>query len=311
MPKSIVFADIHINTTKYLDYEKEKLRLIVKAIKESKCTNVVLAGDTFDKAKPTLQDIHLFYDMIHSIPQGVSIDVIAGNHDHSVFEYLPHTSFTYHSEITVRDGVAFIPWTKIHEPFPEGKVCYSHARCTIPPHIVEEVDLKKFHDTYQLTVLGDIHSPMEPYENVVYTSSPIPIHFKLYQKNSTGYLIVDEETCTYTRHFINDIAKVKIMTSAVRLGDTIHALKKKPSGNLYKVVVEDYPEKLLGIQKWATNSIRIEPKVMLRKDDVADKVKSVLDQSLTIEDILHGFLKETYREYSLGLENELRRNIRD
>lgn len=313
MSISVVFADIHINTTKYPAYEEDKIRLIIKAVKESAASNVVLAGDIFDKAKPSLQDISLFYDMVHSFPEDVTVDILAGNHDHSVFEYLPQTTFTYHSEITKRDNVTFVPWTKLNElaakHYDSSGVCYSHARCTVPPYIVEEVEISKFSQGFKLTVLGDIHQPYEPYKNVVYTSSPVPIHFKLYQKNSTGYLVVDEEACTYTRHFINDIAKVKIMATALKLGDTINALKKRPAGNLYKVVVEDYPEKLLGIQKWATTSIRIEPKVLLRQDDVADKVKAVLDQSLTIEDVLYNFLGETYREYTIDLENELRRSI--
>jgi len=310
MRKTIVFADIHINTSKYPDYEKRKLNLIVMEIKKYKdIKQIVFAGDIFDKNRPSLQDIQFFYEFIEEFDDEYSIEIIAGNHDHSVFEYLPHTNFTYYNEITVENEIVFIPWSKIHEDFPKGKMCYSHARCTIPPHIVEEVDMAKFSSTYKLSVLGDIHQPLELDGNIVYTSSPVPIHFKSLQKNSTGYLIVDEDTCTVERHFINDIAKVRIDTNAFKLGDTIAALKKKPNGSLYKVVVEDYPEKLLGIQKWATQSIKIEPKIIIRKDDVSERVKQVLDQSLTIEEILYNYLHHNFTGYSIDLETELRKNI--
>ena len=308
MSVSIVFGDIHLNTSKYPAYEERKVALIKQAIRESQADKVVFSGDTFDRNRPSMEDIRLFYELVSDVYK--PIHIIAGNHDHSVFEFLPQTTFFYHSDIFVDEqDVVYIPWTKIHDNFPDGKLCYSHARCTVPPHITEEVNIQKFSDRYGLTILGDIHSPMAPFDNVVYTSSPVPIHFKLYQKNSTGYLVVDEDAGTYTRHYINDIAKVKVMTTSLKLGDTINALKRKPNGSLYKVVVEDYAEKLLGIQKWATDAIRIEPKVVLRTEDVKDKVKAVLDQSLTIEDVLYSFLKETYGPFDVDLENELRINI--
>jgi len=308
---SVVFADIHINTSKYPDYEERKVSLIRKAIKESKADKVVFAGDIFDRNRPSMEDIRLFYQLVEGLHK--PIHIIAGNHDHTTFEFLPQTSFTYHSEITVmEDGVVYIPWTNIHDNFPDGIICYSHARCNVPPHIVEEVNIQKFSDRYSLTILGDIHSPMAPFDNVVYTSSPVPIHFKAYQKNTSGYLLVDETSATYTRKYINGLAKIKIVTSALKLGDTLNNLRTKGAvGNLYKVVVEDYPEKLAGIQKWATKSIRIEPKVLLRKEEVYDKVKEVLDQSLSIEEVLYDYLKDNYKYFSVDMENELKRNIHE
>ena len=309
MSLTICFADIHINTTKYPEYEAQKVQRIRQAIKMSSARKIVFSGDTFDRNRPTMSDIKLFYSLIDGLDRDRELVIIAGNHDHTVFDYLPHVGFKYYSEITVVDDVVYIPWAKIHENFPDGSICYSHARCTIPPHIVEEVSMDKFSERYTLTILGDIHSPMEPRHNVVYTSSPVPIHFKNYQKNSTGYLMVDEEKQTYTRHFINDLAKIKVTTTTHKIHDTIAAMKKTSGGNIYKVVVEDYPEKLVGIQKWATAGIKIEPKVILHKQDVYDKVKEVLDQSLSIEEILYSYLKDNYKGYSADMENELKRNI--
>lgn len=313
MPASIVFADIHINTSKFPDYEQRKIQLMLDAIRKHNCEKVVLSGDIFDKIRPSLQDISLFYSFIDSIPSVMQVDIIAGNHDYNVFDYLPHTRFTYYSSITKIGNTTYIPWAEIHnfteDHFDLTGLCYSHARCTIIPHIVEEVDISKFSQGFKLTILGDIHQVYEPFHNVIYTSSPVPIHFKAYQKNSTGYIVVDEDTCEYSRFFINDLAKIKIVTSATKLGDLANALKKKPVGSLYKIVVEDFPEKLIGIQKWSSPSIRIEPKVLLHKDDVSEKVKTVLDQSLTIDDILYRFLYDNYKEFSLEMENELRRSI--
>jgi len=306
MAKFLAFADIHINSSKYLEYEEEKLRLILKAIlSHPEIDHLVLAGDIFDKAKPTLQDIKLFYDFIHKLPEH-HIDIIGGNHDPQTFKYLPHTNFTYYHETTTVGDITFIPWAQVHEELPPSPICISHARCSIPPHITEEVDISKFAGTYELTILGDIHSPVAPYENVVYTSSPVPIHFRALKKDSTGYLEVDISTRSYTRHYINGLAKIKIMTTAFKLGDTVKALKKAPGYNLYKVVVEDYPEKLLNIQRYATNSIKIEPKIIIDNSDVTDKVAKVLDQSVEIEDILYDYLRKNYRNFSVDLENKLK-----
>ena len=302
----LALADIHINTSRYLEYEEEKLRLIRKAIlSHPEVSHIVLAGDTFDKAKPTLLDIKLFYDFIHSLSD-YTIDIIGGNHDPETFHYLPTVGFRYHSEITTIGPITYIPWTQIQEPFPENDVCFSHARCTIPPHIGEEVDIGKYHKAYKLTVLGDIHSPMEPYEDVVYTSSPVPIHFKTQKANSTGYLIVDPVACSFTRHFINNLAKIKIVTPNENLGALVTKLKKVRTKSLYKVVVEDYAERLQGIQRHATKSIKIEPKILINNKDVSDKVSAVLDQSVEIEDIMFQYLRENYQGFTVQIENNLK-----
>ena len=309
MSKFLAFGDIHINTSKYPEYEEEKIRLILKAIhSHPEVNHLVLAGDVFDKARPSLRDIQLFYTFVHSL-QDYRIDVIGGNHDPTTFEYLPHTNFTYYSEITTVDDITFVPWSKIHLELPSSRICVSHARCTVPPHITEEVAISKFAETYGLTILGDIHMPLEPFVNVVYTSSPVPIHFKPLKKNSTGYLEVDTKTLSYTRHYINELAKIKVVTSAFKLGDTIKGLKKAQGYNLYKVVVEDYPEKLLNIQRYATRSVKIEPKIIITNSDVTNKVREVLDQSVEIEDILFDFLRDNYRNFSVDLENKLKAEL--
>jgi len=311
MASSIIFADIHINTSKFLSYEEQKINLIIDNVnKHADVTNVIFAGDVFDKARPTLLDIKLFYKLIESINK--PIEIINGNHDHSVFNFLPEAGFKYYDGIVKRDNFLFIPWTKIHELTDEHKdpnsVAISHARCTIPPHIVEEVDISQFSKWFHTTILGDIHQPFSPYPNVHYTSSPVPIHFSTYKKNATGYIKINNETFEIERHFINDIGKVKLITTADMISQTIMHRCTSPK-NLYKLVVQDAPEKLQGIQKYATTNIKIFPEATVSKKDISENIKNVLDQSLEIEDILFEYLRANYKPLTKELEWQLRKNL--
>jgi DNA repair exonuclease SbcCD nuclease subunit len=86
--------------------------------------------------------------------------------------------------------------------FSEQRVCFTHVRGEILPHVKPEVDLSIF-DAYALVVAGDLHSHQNTQATqagtpIVYPGSPLTTSFHRQRtKNTNGYLVVDTECKTY------------------------------------------------------------------------------------------------------------------
>jgi len=281
MAHLVVLADLHINTTKYPAFENTRIEKLIDAIKSTEATGIIFAGDTFDRNTPTLRDIKLFYYLIGSLPD-YTIEIINGNHDPDTFNYLPHAGFTYYSEITKRDNITFVPWTKLHDlkDADQHGICISHARCTIEPHIVEEYRIETFSEMFGVTVLGDIHSPISPYHNVHYCSSVSSTHFKKYKVRQHGFIVLDTETLEIERVWINSPSKVKITSTMEQLSYSLSLCKSHDS--LYKVVVEDYAEKLKGINRNPRVNTTVEPLVKVNETKVSSTVAELFFNTLTV-----------------------------
>lgn len=199
----LIIGDIHINTKLSEEFETGRLDKLAYRIKKPKDSYdiVVLAGDTFDRAIPSLQDIRLFYKFIINL-KGMQkpIYIINGNHDENTFKYIPEIGFTYiHTSTMINDKILLVPYTELGmlEAHLETNkyldtLLISHARCSIPPYIAEEFPIALMSDSFRYTVLGDIHSqPKLPFDNVMYTTSPSNVTFSEHVKDAHGYVIYD------------------------------------------------------------------------------------------------------------------------
>ena len=313
MASSVVLADLHINTTKHPKFELNRVNRLIDGILavNTKITHVILAGDIFDRNTPSLRDIQLFYYLVDKLQQ-FTIEVINGNHDFSAFEFLPQAGFTYYNDITYRDNFVFIPWSKL-DMLPEVSEdktigCISHARCTIPPHIVEEVPIIQFAEKFHTTILGDIHSPMSPYPNVHYCSSPHTTHYKPFKAYTHGFILVDNESLEIHRKWLPGPSKIKLVTDMDNLSTVVAQCTNED--NLYKIVVEDYAERLKGINKKPKANVIVEPLVKVQTSKVSSRVQELLSQSKTIEDIVFQYVEENYLSYDSNVALEIRNKIK-
>jgi len=200
-----IIGDLHINSNISEDFERARLQALSKRIKwvlrSNPTAGIILAGDTFDRNSPSLVDIKLFYEFTESIT-GI-IYVIAGNHDQTVFEYLPQTSFTYLQKPTVLNGNLML----VGHPHIKDLILHlgirtyldttliSHARCTIPPYIAEEIPIEILSKSFKQVVLGDIHTqPTLPFDNVIYTTSPSNITFTKLVEGAHGFIVYHQDT---------------------------------------------------------------------------------------------------------------------
>ena len=193
-----VIGDLHINSSLSEAFEELRLDALVvnlNYIEHRKQVPIILVGDTFDRNTPSLKDIQLFYRFIEKIKQHVYI--ICGNHDATIFDYIPETSFTYCKEpVIINNNLMLVPWTHLEElqenlltsSFKQLTLL-SHARCTIPPYIQEETSIQQLSKNFKKVLLGDIHrQPLGLPTNVVYTTSPSNISFTKNDSKLHGYI---------------------------------------------------------------------------------------------------------------------------
>jgi len=191
-----ICGDIHINLRKYVEFEKNRVRELGRALQAAIRSSenypmVILSGDIFDRAKPTYEEVALFYELLGYLEDAGKVFVIAGNHEElggskTIFDYLPNYKFTY-----VKDGT--ITFNNVHlyllgHPFidqlenpafpyfEENNILISHYRSDIGV-APSEVDNDLVSEKFDLVILSDIHYDFQPYENIVYTSSPYSINF--------------------------------------------------------------------------------------------------------------------------------------
>lgn len=307
----LVLADIHINSSLSEEFERSRVDALASVLEVPHYMNstIVFAGDIFDRNTPSLTDIKIFYSLIARLNTQVSkriIYVINGNHDNSTFDYLPSSGFTHIDTPTVINNTfLLVPWThtKALDIYPDLKtfkdlILISHARCTIPPYITEEISIKNLSDNFKEVILGDIHTaPDLPYKNVTYTTSPSAITFSLPKNNAHGFLVVDcdKDKVSFkaldlpSKHLIveNNFDKAKHILEKRKKAKVRHFIKLRFTGSASEIrdltritskfVVKDFS--LLGDD-------------LDSNEEVENKLKEFLKSDISIVDFAFGYFKD-------------------
>lgn len=301
----LVIGDLHISHKSDKVFEGIRLKALVEHLTTYRGVgmHLVLLGDTFDSNNPSLEDIQMFYWLINEFNSiFTSITIIAGNHDWKLFEYLPEVGFTYLDKPTIIGDVTFLPWTHLDSEVAKmtisnkklGKVLLSHARCTIVPHIIEEVNIKAMSDSYDLVILGDIHMPHSPYPNCHYTSESSQHHYKTYTKNSTGYIILHDDN-SFERVFTDLPYKCKLPECTV--DDLVKLIPTLSPDNRYKIIVKDHVTNLQKLKKLKVPHVKFEavPIVVQAEDTHGEALKAMVAGKISIEQLLFDYITENYK----------------
>lgn len=253
--KLVCIGDLHINS-KHLKFEETKLTTIIQELNKLSYDRLVLAGDIFDKNSPNLKEIQLFYKFLE-LTNCKDVIVIDGNHDYTTFDYLPSLSSFKYTKDEILDGVHYVSWSKIKDfNSRQAKILISHIRGNVGKYIKEEANLSSISSNYKLTVLGDIHSPITLDNNVIYTSSPAPTHHKLVRENEHGFVVVDTETLTVDRVFLDKPLRIKV---ELNVAEAIEYVKSIEEYNTYKIIVRDSNEELYKLREINLPNVSIEP----------------------------------------------------
>jgi len=299
--KAICLGDLHIKVSNQLVFETNRLSKLSTALK-TKHPNIFslyLLGDVFDKNNPSLKEIKLFYGFIHDLSEHfTNIIIIDGNHDSTTFKFLPEKDFKYYEGITEIDNIVFVGWSNIvgftHNQIHTTKcnLLFTHARCTIPPYIIEEINFKELSEKFKLVVLGDIHSPHKPYENIWYTSEPTHNHYTKYKKTN-GWLVVDTETLEVTRH--REELPYKDIKSFSSIQEHNQWVKTLDDDNLYKVTITDLLDEFSKLIRHPQVTCELVPKLVIDETNEEVEIKQMVKKKVSIYDILIEHTKTLYK----------------
>jgi DNA repair exonuclease SbcCD nuclease subunit len=217
---------------------------------------LVLAGDLLDSASPLKEELQLFMYFLHELNKA-SIDtlLVSGNHcsikrGSSILDYLEVSQFenVYYRKNYHHSNIEFhlCNHDEIHNYTPvitkPRNILISHARCAIPPHITEEIDMEAFTAPYDLCILGDIHMA-HSFGNTYYTNNPVN---KIFEESvNTGYLVVD---------IGKDIKVTRVKTEYPALRAVSCTVEELPAlrfnkTDFYKVEVTGTPEELRALKE--------------------------------------------------------------
>ena len=311
---AVCLGDLHISLRSNELFEGRRLNALALELNSRSESTLILLGDVFDRNKPSLQEIQLFYQFVSSL-QFTEIFIISGNHDPTVFQYLPQTNFKYLQDPTIIDDCVFVGYNNLERFMNDGvftdksKILFTHARCTIAPYIKEEVDFKLLSEKYDMVVLGDIHHPCAVQDNVYYTYEPTNNSFVKYKKKTTGYLVIDTELQQVTRVFPElphkDILKV---TTVEGLDDIISELSRD---NLYKITVEaPLADRVKLTDYWHNVIWDFIPQIDMEQQEEEVELKQLVNRKVSIEDTLLQHTQTTYK-FSLDVLNQIKRRLRE
>ena len=291
-------SDIHIDFSKNLDWEKNRVDRLFKILSEVNYDKIVLGGDIFNRANPSLEELNTFYRGVQLLHDVI---IIAGNHEDvatriNTFTYLPELGFKYYSTGVIETDTTDLYFcshshlsylTTIRNTLKNKKsILFTHVRCNVPPYIKEEYDIRFLSNAFDLVIAGDIHQPIEPYKNVKYPGQPFASRFNTEVKHQ--YFMIDTDTLYVEAHELFLPTKIKVTLPLDAISN--YPFKKE---NLYKVVVKGTIEELHQIPPCSSN-ISFEKTITTNKE--TDET-TIINTKLDVENTL---LETTKKMYSLS-----------
>lgn len=201
---------------------------------ESDCDVHIIGGDIFDRFDPTPEETELYFELISRLKHRTLI--YSGNHEmtsktRSVLQNFAEETNRCNELVEVICGgyrsfdFDIIDYAELHSKKwkpQESRLCFTHVRGAIPPHVVPEIDLGNF-DTYDIVVAGDLHSyqntqQTEKGTTILYPGSPLTTSFHRARTTKTnGCVIINSDTLNYTWHELGDLPQ--LIRKTIQVGE--------------------------------------------------------------------------------------------
>ena len=289
--KLSICGDIHLNLRSlavgHQDWERERFLALFQILANNDSKTILLNGDIFDKAKPTFQEIGVFYEGIDIlVTANKEVLVSDGNHEElsatsTTFDFLPHAGFrrikadylafaSTYIWIVGHPHISHISKDLLPIMYDKKNILISHYRSDIG-YAEEEVDNGMVSGRFDDAVLSDIHYRLSPAHNIQYTSSPYGIHFT--PDKDYGYCTITMDDNGYEIDFVKlDLpSKVKITTPSKDLEDTLTQLDKANRYNI-EVTGSSTTEHLTEIAKHGSIT-----KFNFSEQDMSDSFEEITD----------------------------------
>ena len=247
-------SDIHLNLRHNKQWEENRFLLLFDYLASSTSDTIILGGDIFDLAKPSLEEIGIFYKGISKLTSAQKkVYLISGNHENlseekTVFNHIPQVGYEYLEKGVINVGkysmyfVSHLFCKQISDFKPDIKsnrvnVLFSHFRSNYGTFIKGEIDVKEVSEMFDHVFVGDIHHLYSPFPNVLYPSSPYSVHYELLRDYGV-YEITFGDTLTFEHKLLHLPSKVLHHVSA---SDVLEGLSLD-GDHLYKIIVKGNPD---------------------------------------------------------------------
>lgn len=215
--KILFVADIHIKLGQRKvpkEWQAKRYHMLAEEINKVPCDLLVIGGDTLDSPNPSLEEIELYFDFIHSLKHdGI---IFEGNHElvsknRSVLDNFAEETVRCNPNIKVIDSLRcddfdIIGYKELHKKWApaQSKLLFTHVRAKLPEHMKTqpEVDLSRF-DDWKMVISGDLHDHQMSQTTdagtpILYPGSPISTSFhREIPENANGLILVDTETLVW------------------------------------------------------------------------------------------------------------------
>jgi len=251
--KILFVTDIHLNLRANKAWESSRFLALFDLIAKDEADTIVIGGDTFDLAKPSLEEIKVFYEGISKLSDK-KVYLISGNHENlsnteTVFDYIPHIGFTYIEDDIInfnRYSLFFVSHIKcksiIHHKkdisLSKTNILFSHFRSNYGTFIKGEIDVLEVSKMFDFIFVGDIHHKYSPYPNVHYPSSPYGIHYEPLREYGAYRITLEDKMPVSFEHVRLHLPSKILVTNSSE--EVLKGLSLLPQ-HLYKVVVLDSP----------------------------------------------------------------------
>lgn len=195
---------------------------------ESNCDLHIIGGDILDVADPSTEEIELLHSFLARLPhQGI---IYTGNHEmiNKKVSCLDHLAYAINkatngywkvvNEEYRSQEFDIISYSHLHSKkwAPAlSRLCFTHVRGEIPPHVKPEIDLSRFSEQgYSMVLAGDLHSQSNTqFINgqlpLVYPGSPLTTSFHRSRTiNTNGAIVIDTDTLLFDWYELGDLPQL-------------------------------------------------------------------------------------------------------
>lgn len=299
--KILFVADVHFKLGQKdvpVEWQRNRFMMLAHELRElyikHQCDLMVVGGDIFDTSKPTSDEVDL-NTRFFAVLKDCNIIFYTGNHEmlnkkKSALSNFTSTYYEISDTFLVADDryrskdFDIIDYTELKDKTwkpAESKLCFTHVRGEIPPHVTPEIDLNRFVEHgYELVIAGDLHS----FQNsqhigsvpLMYPGSPLSTSFSRSEpKNTHGVFIIDTQTLSVEWVSTDHLPQLVLKTITVgeeMIPHNYHHVMYELEGNILELKSVEKTELL---KKKVNSSVSTEAKLQLKDKTVAEELDTL------------------------------------
>ena len=316
MLKVALIADIHIRVDSLpveVSWNYTRLKELAEELNTLIIDEVWIIGDLFDRSLASMSDIISAKHFIDTIE--VPVKYLNGNHeradkDNYTLDLLKSVlNIEALPEFMETNGVSIncIGYDSIHKikTLPPTDLLLTHLRWShdlFGKGELGKADENFISKNFKQSILGDIHYPYEPEDNVTYISSPYSINYGTPKDYGLIILELDKGDFKFERKTLDLPCKI---STTLPLAIVNGFIKSTDAKHLYRIIVklrhnqmEDFkkikfPKNIESIPQFIEGKLDV---IDVKPIEISGNIKEVLIDSLKLEEEGNQYIREILKE---------------